>query len=427
MAADRTPQLEASGEGSRAKATASQHRPILRNLSLLAGASKNKQAISTKHRLLLLQGIRTLLKGRDPSISGSSYMNAALALRALPLEHGQLAQKCAAACFSNAANAGADARSAISHLLKACLDLADHKRLRRYYRHKVLNLALGGTAFLRTIAEQAKAIDLEMDNGGTTSTLFQDIITKATREEKRLPLGVDWYDILASIPEEEKSVDMYDSANGVVQWHGTHDTSPALRGAGVTWNVNGLRARMMSGDFTALLEREDPAFIALTEIKSNLLSLGHPWELRRALAAMGYSFCCFNWCTRKGKNGRTRSEDWGTAFLSKIRPLSISCGVLADNVDTQGRVITARFSNATVITIYSPCSKINDDSIDADRLRFDADITRLISAEKKRGVPVFAIGDYNVAPSATDCVNAPLPDNLLSSCKSWERESRTLD
>ena len=422
-AADRTPQLAANKETPLAEATASQHKPILRNLALLAGAMKNKKPISTKYRLLVLQGIRTLLKKRDPSVSGSSYMNAGLALRALPLEHGQVAQKCAAACFSNAANAGADVRTAITHLLKGCLDLANHKRLRRYYRHKVLNLALGGTVFLRTIAERAKTIDSEMNNGGAASTLFQDIISKAAREEKRLPLGVDWYDTLANISEEEKSADLYNSPNGVVQWHGPHDTSPTLHGAGVTWNVNGLRARMMSGDFTSLLEHEDPAFIALTEIKSNLLSLGHPWELRRALSALGYSFCCFNWCTKTDKNGRIRSEDWGTAFLSKIRPLSVSCGVLADDVDTQGRVITARFSNATVVTIYSPCSRINDDSIDAGRLKFDADIARLISTEKKRGVPVFAIGDYNVAPNATDCRNAPFPDKFLSSCKPWERAS----
>jgi len=152
----------------------------------------------------------------------------------------------------------------------------------------------------------------------------------------------------------------------------------------VSWNVNGLRARLKK-DFMPTFKQLDADIFAVQEIKMQ--------EGEAILELDGYNQF-WNYGERKGYSG--------TAIFSKLAPENVAYGIGVDEFDTEGRVITLDFKNFFFVNVYVPNShnlewlerRMNWEDIFRDYLK---------SLDKKK--PVIVCGDFNVAHEPIDLKN----------------------
>ena len=155
----------------------------------------------------------------------------------------------------------------------------------------------------------------------------------------------------------------------------------------VSWNVNGLRACMGKG-FSDFLEREAPEVICLQETKMQKEQADFDFP--------GYYEYWNSAVTRKGYSG--------TAVFSKKEPLEVTWGMGLPEFDEEGRVISARYQDFTLVTVYTPNSQRDLVRIDY-RMAFE-DAFRDYLARLREQQPVIVCGDMNVAHRPIDLKNA---------------------
>ena len=280
-----------------------------------------------------------------------------------------------------------------------------------------------GTPALANIAENAQSIlYARHESRGRFRNLLNDWILKTNCALRQLAIEPKlWRTVLNSIEHAEKNEELYDDKNGFIRWSRAEGSPGAILNTnGTLWNGNGIRRRLADGSLAKLVNNCDSDFIFFGETKAAPYKLARPWELRRALAHKGYHHCYWNWSP-------TDPGNWGCAFFSKIKPLSVRTGLNDDTVDEQGRTITLRFTNATLIAHYNKCSDINAER-DETRVAWDAALSRHVSAERGLQPNTFLIGDLNVAPKPRDAQVGP-NDGTFPSTRSHEREDfqRLLD
>ena len=171
-----------------------------------------------------------------------------------------------------------------------------------------------------------------------------------------------------------------------------------------SWNVNGIRATVKKGTFQSFMAHHQPDIVCLQETKAERgqaeIELPGYHEYWHSASKKGYS---------------------GTAIFSKHEPLEVTNGFPAafakrfkfadelerDSAD-EGRVITAEFPKAYVVTVYTPNAK---DDLSRLPLRHDhwdpAFLAYCKQLEKKK--PVIFCGDLNVAHTELDLAN-PKPN-----------------
>ena len=154
----------------------------------------------------------------------------------------------------------------------------------------------------------------------------------------------------------------------------------------VSWNVNGLRACVNKG-FLDYFNEADADIFCLQETKLQdgqiELDLGGDYEQY------------WNYAEKKGYSG--------TAVFTRIKPLSVRCG-MEEDYEPEGRIITLEFEGFYLVTVYTPNAKR-----DLSRLgyrvewedRFRAYLKRLDAVK-----PVIVCGDMNVAHKEIDIKNA---------------------
>jgi exodeoxyribonuclease-3 len=158
----------------------------------------------------------------------------------------------------------------------------------------------------------------------------------------------------------------------------------------ISWNVNGIRAAIKKG-FLSFLEQETPDVLCLQEVKAHKdqVSLDLPdyhiyWN---AAEKKGYS---------------------STAILTKEMPKTVFTDMVIEGTsrreaDTEGRVITAEFTDFFLVTVYTPNSKRDLKRLPY-RIRWDIDFFAFLKVlEKKK--PVIFCGDLNVAHKEIDLTN----------------------
>ncbi|MBQ3899202.1 MAG: exodeoxyribonuclease III [Lachnospiraceae bacterium] len=153
----------------------------------------------------------------------------------------------------------------------------------------------------------------------------------------------------------------------------------------VSWNVNGLRAVMGKGfmdSFNAL----DADIFCLQETKLS--------EGQIELDLPGYEQY-WNYAEKKGYSG--------TAVFTRIKPLSVTCGIGIPEHDHEGRVITLEFKDFYFITVYVPNSQRELTRLDY-RQKWEEDFRDyVLRLESKK--PVIYCGDLNVAHKEIDLKN----------------------
>lgn len=152
-----------------------------------------------------------------------------------------------------------------------------------------------------------------------------------------------------------------------------------------SWNVNGLRACLQKG-FLDFFQQEDADFFCLqeTKLQPDQLSLDLP----------GYeAYWCY--AEKKGYSG--------TAIFTKHTPLSVTYGIGAPHLDTEGRVITLEYPDFYLVNCYTPNAQRELARLD-HRMQWESAFREyLMALDKKKSV--ILCGDLNVAHKEIDLKN----------------------
>lgn len=152
----------------------------------------------------------------------------------------------------------------------------------------------------------------------------------------------------------------------------------------VSWNVNGLRARLKK-DFMLAFKTLNADIFAVQEIKMQ--------PADAILDLDGYKQF-WNYGERKGYSG--------TAIFSRIEPKNFTCGIGVEEFDVEGRVITLDFGEYFFVNAYVPNSH-NLEWLDRRMIWEDAFRRYLTTLDAQK--PVIACGDFNVAHQPIDLKN----------------------
>ena len=158
----------------------------------------------------------------------------------------------------------------------------------------------------------------------------------------------------------------------------------------VTWNINGVRARI--GNLTHWLTESAPDIVCLQEIKT--VDEQFP---RAEIEALGYNVETHG---QKGFNG--------VALLSKLRFDEVTRGLPGDEADEQARFIEGVFSVQggviRVCSLYLPNGNPPDDPVKYPYKLAWMERLRHFAEERMRlEEPLILAGDYNVIPEPFDC------------------------
>ena len=159
----------------------------------------------------------------------------------------------------------------------------------------------------------------------------------------------------------------------------------------VTWNINGVRARI--DNLLTWLKESDPDIVCLQEIKT--VDEGFP---RFEIEALGYHVETHG---QKGFNG--------VAILSKLPFDEVNRGLPGDDTDEQARFIEGVFSTSggalRVVSLYLP----NGNPVGTEKFPYKlAWMKRLeLWALERLALeePLILAGDYNVIPEPIDAKN----------------------
>ena len=153
----------------------------------------------------------------------------------------------------------------------------------------------------------------------------------------------------------------------------------------ISWNVNGLRACVGKG-FLESFQTLDADIFCLQETKLQ--------EGQISLDLPGYEQY-WNYAEKKGYSG--------TAVFTRIKPLSVTYGLGAEEHDHEGRVITLEFPDFYLTTVYTPNSQDELRCLDYRMTWEDAFLAKMKELEKTK--PVIFCGDLNVAHKEIDLKN----------------------
>ncbi len=154
----------------------------------------------------------------------------------------------------------------------------------------------------------------------------------------------------------------------------------------LSWNVNGIRAAGRKG-FLPWLHQESPDTLCLQETKAQSGQI--PAEIEYPA---GYH-ACWNFPERKGYSG--------VATLSKEEPIKVENGFGITKFDMEGRVTIARYIHFTLVNVYFPNGKMNE-----ERLRYKMDFydafLQFADSLKAKGEKLIICGDFNTAHREID-------------------------
>ncbi|MGI8926804.1 MAG: exodeoxyribonuclease III [Tepidiformaceae bacterium] len=154
-----------------------------------------------------------------------------------------------------------------------------------------------------------------------------------------------------------------------------------------SWNVNGLRAAVRTGDFQEWLASTAPDIAGLQEVKATPDQV--PPEL---FTAAGYAV----WWHPAERAGYS-----GTMLLSRVRPLQVRIGLGIAEYDSEGRVIEADFPGFTLLSAYFPNGGRGGDRMVYKLAFYDAFLAHA-HALVAGGRNVVFMGDLNVAHTEID-------------------------
>lgn len=154
----------------------------------------------------------------------------------------------------------------------------------------------------------------------------------------------------------------------------------------LTWNINGYRAIQKKG-LEEILGMLDLSVACFQEIKA----LPEQIEMDPYL----FDHIFINSAKRKGYSG--------TMMASILQPKSVTYGLGIEELDQEGRVITAYFDGFAIVTVYTPNAQDGLKRIEF-RQQWDEAFAKYC---RSLDCPVLICGDLNVARTALDIYKEP--------------------
>ena len=154
-----------------------------------------------------------------------------------------------------------------------------------------------------------------------------------------------------------------------------------------SWNVNGLRAGLRSGTFSAWLAESAPDIAGLQEVKARPEQVKEqPW------LEQGYEA---TWHPAEDPGYS------GTLLLTKRTPASLRLGLETPEFEREGRVIEADFGEFVLLTSYFPNAGRKLARLDFKLAYYETFLERIV-ALREAGRSVVFMGDLNVAHAEVD-------------------------
>jgi exodeoxyribonuclease III len=154
----------------------------------------------------------------------------------------------------------------------------------------------------------------------------------------------------------------------------------------ISWNVNGIRAAAKRG-FLEWFSGESPDILCLQETKAN------PDQLDESLTSPPGYRVYWNHGERKGYAG--------VATFVKETPQSVWYDFGPRDFDLEGRVIITEYPAFTLINIYFPNGKKNQERLDY-KMKFYDIFLDYADGLRKQGRKLIVCGDYNTAHREID-------------------------
>ncbi len=204
----------------------------------------------------------------------------------------------------------------------------------------------------------------------------------------------------------------------------------------ISWNVNGIRAtsaKLKNGDkkgtptdnvIKTLIEEQRPDIVCFQEVKTQSKD-----DLN--FLATSYKYILTNFST-------TKKGYSGVALLTNKRPVWVSYGFSAYTEEelgpynsydwaTEGRLITARFSNVLVVTAYVPNAQDELARI-SERLEWERIMRNYLKRlSQDNNVPIVYTGDLNVAPADIDIHDKKNRDKVAGASKEERQAYKELE
>lgn len=172
----------------------------------------------------------------------------------------------------------------------------------------------------------------------------------------------------------------------------------------ITFNLNGIRAATKKGLLEWLGER-NPDIVCFQEVKAN------PDQIDLSpLEQMGYQI---HWHSAE-KKGYS-----GVATLTKKSPSKVRKGIKG-NDDPEGRILTTKFPDFTLVNTYIPSGTTGDIRQDFKYKWLD-DFGNYIESIIRQNIPVIICGDFNICHKPIDIHN-PVSNKNSSGFLPEERE-----
>jgi len=156
----------------------------------------------------------------------------------------------------------------------------------------------------------------------------------------------------------------------------------------ISWNTNGLRATAKQGFFTPLLKEENPDILCLQETKVE------PDQLPEGVRNIPGYFSYFS-------HPKTKKGYSGVAIYAKEKPKEVFYGMGIKKLDNEGRMISLKFKNFTLITCYFPNGGQGPHRLKY-KLEFYNAFLKFILKLRKDGENVIFCGDVNTAHETID-------------------------
>ena len=154
----------------------------------------------------------------------------------------------------------------------------------------------------------------------------------------------------------------------------------------ISWNVNGIRAVQKKG-FLEWFKKEQPDMLCLQETKA------HPEQLdENLLNVPGYT-AYWSAAEKKGYSG--------TVIYTKEKPLHVAHGFGIERFDREGRTVIAEYPSFTLLNIYFPNGKKDQDRLDY-KMDFYTATLDYCHALQKKGKQIVICGDVNTAHTEID-------------------------
>ncbi|MCC6381114.1 MAG: exodeoxyribonuclease III [Dehalococcoidia bacterium] len=154
-----------------------------------------------------------------------------------------------------------------------------------------------------------------------------------------------------------------------------------------SWNVNGLRATLRTGDLQRWLETSRPDVVGLQEVKAT------PDQVDPAAwRQLGYSET-WHCAARPGYSG--------TLLLTRAAPEAVRCGLGREEFDREGRVIQADYPSFTLLCAYFPNAGNKAVRLGYKLAFYEAFLAH-VDALRAAGRSVVFMGDLNVAHTEID-------------------------